>query len=105
VPPRRRAFAEHVEATGALYARTRSATHALAAYAHFVDERLRAKAPRGTGPALFLAQRSGADPKDTGELYARAMSAREGAVTGEELFVLRRLSALFSMAMRDGRSL
>ncbi len=101
--PRRRAFVEHVEATGALYARTRSAGHALAAYAHFVDERLRAKAPRGTGPAAFLAQRSGADPKDTAELYARAMSARsDSPVTGEELFVLRRLSALFSIAMRDG---
>jgi hypothetical protein len=105
-PPRRRAFAEHVEATGALYARTRSAGHALAAYAHFVDERLRARAPRGTGPASFLAQRSGADPNDTADLYARAMSARADApATGDELFLLRRLSALFSMAMRDGRSL
>jgi hypothetical protein len=102
---RRRAFVEHVEATGALYARTHSAAHALAVYAHFADERLRAKAPRGTAPAAFLAQRSGADPKETAELYARAMSARvESPATGEELFVLRRLSALFSMAMRDGRS-
>jgi hypothetical protein len=103
--PRRRAFAEHVEATGALYARTRSAVHALAAYAHFADERLRAKAPRGMGPAAFLAQCTGADPEDTAELYARAMSARvDIPATGEELFVLRRLSALLSMAMRDGRS-
>ncbi len=103
--PRRRAFAEHVEATGALYARTRSAAHALAVYARFADERLRAKAPRGTGPAAFLAQQSGADPKDTADLYVQAMSAREGsAVTGDELFVLRRLSALFAMAMRDRRS-
>jgi hypothetical protein len=101
--PRRRAFAEHVEATGALYARARAAAHALAAYAHFVDERLRAKAPRGTAPAAFLAQKSGADPKDTAELYSRAMSVRtDSAVTGEELFVLRRLSALFSLAMRNG---
>jgi hypothetical protein len=102
---RRRAFAEHVEATGALYARTQSAAHALAVYAHFADERLRAKAPRGTAPAAFLAQRSGADPKETAELYARAMSAgAESPATGQELFVLMRLSALFSMAMRDGRS-
>lgn len=104
-PPRRRAFAEHVEATGALYARTRSASHALAAYARFADERLRAKAPRGIGPAAFLAQQSGADPKDTADLYARAMSARvDSPAAGDELFVLRRLSALFAIATREGRA-
>jgi hypothetical protein len=103
-PPPRRAFAEHVTATGALYARARASGHALFAYARFADQQLRARAPRGTSPALFLAQRAEADPKDTAELYARAMSARaEDGPTNEDLLVLRRLSALFSKAMREGR--
>ena len=102
-PPPRRAFAEHVRATGALYARAQATGHALFAYAHFANQQLRARAPRGTGPALFLAQRADADPKDTAELYARAMSARANdAPTNEDLLVLRRLSALFSKAMREG---
>ena len=37
-PPRRRAFSEHVEAVGALYARTRNAAHALAAFSRFADD-------------------------------------------------------------------
>jgi hypothetical protein len=103
-PPQRRAFAEHVKATGALYARAKATGHALFTYARFADQQLRARAPRGTSPALFLAQRAETDPKDTAELYARAMSARaEDAPTGEDLLVLRRLSALFSKAMREGR--
>lgn len=58
-PPRRRAFSEHVEAVGALYSRARSAPHALAAYARFADERLRARMPRGSGDiAGFLASRA-----------------------------------------------
>jgi hypothetical protein len=46
-PPARRAFAEHVEATGALYARAGAATHARSAFARFVDERVRARAQKG----------------------------------------------------------
>ena len=53
-PPHRRAFAEHVEAVGALYARTRSAPHALAVYTRFADERLRARMPRGTNDVVGL---------------------------------------------------
>jgi hypothetical protein len=103
-PPPRRAFAEHVKATGALYARARATGHALYAYARFADQQLRARAPRGTGPALFLAQRAETDAKDTAELYARAMSARaEDPPTSDDLLVLRRLSALVSKAMREGR--
>jgi hypothetical protein len=93
-----------VKATGALYARAHATGHALFTYARYADQQLRARAPRGTGPALFLAQRAEADPNDTAELYARAMSARaDDAPTGDDLLVLRRLSALFSKAMREGR--
>jgi hypothetical protein len=100
-PPRRRAFAEHVEATGALYARTRAAGHALAAYARYADERLRAKMPRGSDPASFLALRSGADPDRTAALYARAMAARaDDPKRGDELAMLRELSGLFAAATR-----
>jgi hypothetical protein len=103
-PPPRRAFAEHVKATGALYAKTHASGHALRAYAEYADRELRSKAPRGISPALFLAQRADADPKDTASLYARAMAARaDDAPTGEDLLVLRRLSALFSKAMQANR--
>jgi hypothetical protein len=100
-PPRRRAFAEHIEATGALYARAGVAPHALAAYARYADERLRSRMPRGADPAAFLALRAGADPDETARLYQRAMSSSEGSrARGDEFEVLRRLSALFSAAMR-----
>jgi Domain of unknown function (DUF4129) len=103
-PPPRRAFAEHVKATGALYERTRATGHALHAYAEYVDRELRAKAPRGTSPAAFLAQRAESDPKDTAECYARALAARAfDRPNPQDLLVLRRLSALFSKAMASGR--
>jgi hypothetical protein len=100
-PPERRAFAEHVQAIGSLYARTRSTGHALRSFAHYADRELRARAPRGVSPALFLAQRAEADPKDTAELYARAMAAEDRGAP-DDLFVLRRLFNLFSKCMREG---
>ncbi len=79
-PPRRRAFSEHVEAVGALYARARSAPHALAAYARFADERLRARMPRGSGDvASFLASRARMPLHVCQQLWARAMQAKSGA--------------------------
>jgi hypothetical protein len=102
-PPERRAFAEHVRAVGALYARRRSASHALAAYARHVDDRLRARMPRGHDPVQFLSDRSGADPAETAALYARAMSAKVGQpLRGDELAVLQRLSVLYARAMARG---
>lgn len=102
-PPRRRAFAEHVQAVGALYSRRRAATHALAVYARHVDDRLRARASRGGDPAHFLAARSGADVVETAQLYARAMEARgDSAPRGDELEVLQRLSVLYGKAMSRG---
>jgi hypothetical protein len=99
-PPKRRAFAEHVRATGALYARAHASGHALRAFAEYADRELRARAPRGTSPAQFLAQRADADPTDTAHLYARAMAARDDdPPSGDHLLVLRRLSALLSKAI------
>jgi hypothetical protein len=99
-PPRRRAFAEHVEAVGALYARTRNAPHALAAFSRFADDRLRARMPRGSPDvAAFLASRARL-PLDTCQrLWARAVQAKAGAPPlGDELAVLRELSAVYTAA-------
>jgi hypothetical protein len=99
--PRRRAFVEHVEAVGTLYARTRNAAHALAAYARFADERLRARMPRTTGDvATFLASRAGAPLELCQRVWARAAEAKGGAPPqGDELAVLRELTALCGAAM------
>jgi hypothetical protein len=108
----RRAFAEHVEAVGALYAATRSAPHALAVYVAFVRERLRARAPRGSTdvPAL-LAARSGLSLDASRALWARATSrvqappgppnspASPATPAGDELVVLRDLAAACSAAL------
>jgi hypothetical protein len=101
-PPQRRAFTEHVEATGALYARARIPAHALAAYARYADERLRAKMPRAmTDPAAFLASRANADPATCAALWERATAARSGAPPrGDELATLRHLSQLVTEATR-----
>jgi hypothetical protein len=99
-PARRQAFAEHVRAVGALYARRRAATHALSVYAKHVDDRLRATMPRGNDPAQFLAVRSGADPTMAAELYARALAVESGTKpSGDELIVLQRLSLLYAKAV------
>jgi len=55
--PRRRAFVEHIEATGALWARTRLAAHALAVYGRWVEEKLRAEGRRDAGAALLTRAR------------------------------------------------
>jgi hypothetical protein len=100
-PPTRRAFAEHVEAVGALYARTRSAPHALAAYARFVDERLRANLPRGANDVpAFLASRAKLPLDACQRVWARAMAAKAGgAPAGDELAVLKELSAVYAAAV------
>jgi hypothetical protein len=104
-PPRRRAFAEHVEAVGALYARTRNAPHALATFARFADERLRARMPRGTGDvAAFLASRSRLPADLCHRVWVRAMQAKLGAAPlGDELAVLRELTAVYAAAMAQDK--
>ena len=104
-PPRRRAFAEHVEAVGALYGRTRNAAHALTAYARFADERLRARMPRGTSDvAAFLASRTRLPLEACQRLWVRAVQAKGGAPPlGDELAVLRELTAVYSAAMAQDK--
>jgi hypothetical protein len=104
-PPRRRAFSEHVEAVGTLYARTRNAPHALTAFARFADERLRARMPRGTADvAAFLASRARMPLDVCQRLWARAVQAKAGAPPlGDELTVLRELSAVYAAAMAQDK--
>ena len=104
-PPRRRAFAEHVTAVGALYARTHNGAHALASYARFADERLRARMPRGSiDVGGFLASRAGMPLDVCQRLWARAMQAKAGAPPlGDELSVLRELSVVYAAAMQQER--
>jgi hypothetical protein len=104
-PPRRRAFAEHVTAVGALYARTHNGAHALAVYARFADERLRARMPRGsTDVGGFLASRAGMPLDVCQRLWARAMQAKAGVPPlGDELSVLRELSVVYAAAMQQER--
>jgi len=103
-PPVRRAFVEHVEAMGALYARTNNAEHALAAYARFAGERLRARMPRGTGDvAALLASRSRL-PLDVCErVWKRATAPNDGAPAGDDLAALKELSAVYSAATAQDR--
>ncbi len=101
-PPARRAFAEHVEATGAFYARTRAARHALAVYARYADELLRARMPRGASDvAAFLSARTGRDAAACAAVWDRAMAARDatsgvplGAGEANDLLLLKELRAL-----------
>jgi len=79
--PRRRAFAEHVEATGALWARTRLSPHALRLLGRFVEARLRARGE----PISEVTQ----------QLLARAHEARtDETPRGDELRVMKQLGAL-----------
>lgn len=96
----RRAFVEHVEATGAFYSRSPARSHALASYGRFVELRLREHAPRGTDPATFLASRTGADPAHVTQLLERAAEARTDELPrGDELDVIAELRTLLAKAL------
>ena len=109
---------KHVEALGALYARAGAAPHALAAYARFAEERLRARMPRtgrqGLSPGLgedegrsdvasFLVSRTHLPPDVCQRLWARATAARvvASAPLGDELAVLEELSAAYAAAVAE----
>jgi len=102
-PKTRRAWTEHIEAAGGLYARARLAPHALAAYARFVDGRLRERMPRGmSDPAAFLALRANVDPAWAAHVWRRANAARSAdRAEGDELGILAHLSALYAAAMKS----
>lgn len=79
--PRRRAFAEHVEATGALWARTRLSPHALKVFGRFVEARVRLRGQ----PIDDAAAR----------LLARAHEARSDETPrGDELRTMKQLAVL-----------
>jgi hypothetical protein len=96
----RRAFREHVEATGLFYGRAGATAHALASYGRFVDMRLRERLPPGTDPAAFLAARAGVAPEEMASVYERATHAdANGLPKGDELEVIEKLRAAFVKAM------
>lgn len=101
----RRAFVEHVEATGAFYGRARARTHALVSYGRFVEMRLREIAPRGTDPATYLATRTGADLAHVTKLLDRARDAQRDEIPrGDELEAIGELRTLLAKAIGAART-
>jgi hypothetical protein len=95
----RRAFVEHVEATGSLYAYAKAAPHALASYGRFVVERLRTRMAKGADLATTLAHRSGASREECQRVLDRATLVKAGdARRGDELATLRELAELYARA-------
>jgi hypothetical protein len=101
----RRAFAEHVEATGAFYHRAGAKTHALGAYGRFMELRLREHVPRGGDPAAFLAARTGVETAHIAKLYERALKTKaEDEPQGDELEVIEELRGLMEKALLRNES-
>lgn len=99
-PPARRAFAEHVEATGAFYGRARALGHALASYGRFAEMRLRERVPRGADPVQFLATRAKIPHADAARLWKRATEAKaDDPPRGDELMIIRDLGAMLAKAL------
>ncbi len=99
-PPARRAFAEHVEATGAFYGRTKALAHALAAYGRFAELRIRGRLPRGADPIAYLSGRSEVPRAEVERIWTRATTAKTSdAVRGDELQTIRDLRALLAKAV------
>lgn len=99
-PVARRAFAEHVEATGAFYGRARALGHALAAYGRFAEMRLRERVPRGGDPVAFLAARAQVPHAEAARVWKRATEADPGGPPrGDERAAIRDLRALLVMAL------
>jgi hypothetical protein len=104
VPKPRRAFAEHVEATGAFYGRARAHGHALASYGRFAEMRLRERVPRGGDPVQFLAARAGVPAEDAARVWKRATEASaEDPPRGDELTTIRDLGAMLAKALETAR--
>jgi hypothetical protein len=103
VPPARRAFAEHVEATGAFYGRARALGHALACYGRFAEMRLRERVPRGGDPVAFLAARAQVPHADAARVWRRATEANAHDLPqGDELTTIRDLRAMLVKALETG---
>jgi hypothetical protein len=100
VPPARRAFAEHVEATGAFYGRAGALGHALASYGRYAEMRLRERVPRGADPAQFLAARAKVPPENAARVWKRATEASaDDPPRGDELTTIRDLGAMLAKAL------
>ena len=103
-PKPRRAFAEHVEATGAFYGRARALGHALASYGRFAEMRLRERVPRGGDPVQFLAARAKVPAEDAARVWKRATEASaEDPPRGDELTTIRDLGAMLAKALETTR--
>ena len=98
-PALRRAFAEHVVATGAFYGRARALGHALAAYGKFAEMKIRERIPRGADPAQFLATHADVAPEEAARVWKRATEASaEDPPRGDELATIRDLGSMLSKA-------
>lgn len=101
-PQARRAFAEHVEATGAFWGRAKALPHALASYGKFVEMRLRERIPRGSDPVFFLATRAKVDPDHAAKVWKRATEAKDDdPVRGDELETIKELRVMLVKAMES----
>ena len=96
----RRAFREHVEATGAFYGRTKAFPHALAAYGKFAEMRIRERLPRGGDVVGYLAARVNVPRDDVERIWRRATEAKaEDPVRGDELKTIAELRSLLARAL------
>jgi len=103
-PQPRRAFAEHVEATGAFYGRARALGHALASYGRFAEMRIRERVPRGGDPVQFLAARAKVPVEEAARVWKRATEASaEDPPRGDELTTIRDLGAMLAKALETSR--
>lgn len=103
VPPARRAFAEHVEATGAFYGRARALSHALAAYGRFAEMRVRERVPRGGDAVAFLAARAKVPHAEVARVWKRATEATATEpLRGDELATIRDLRTMLVKALETG---
>ena len=103
VPPVRRAFAEHVEATGAFYGRARALGHALASYGRFAEMRVRERVPRGGDAVAFLAARAKLPHGEVARVWKRATEANAAdPPRGDELATIRDLRAMLVKALETG---
>lgn len=94
-PPTRRAFVEHVAATGAFYKRRRASSHALGAYARWVEEELLGRSPRDAAQAIGGAARAARmSEEEVRRLLALAHTRPDDRKEAEDLADLRALSAL-----------
>ncbi len=99
-PTTRRAFAEHVEATGAFYGRSRAFAHALAAYGRFAEMRVRERMARTGDPIAFLAEGAHVSLDEAERVWKRATEASaDDPLRGDELATIRDLRAMLVRAL------